>query len=76
MNPDKARRWLQVASVLALFALGLMVWSFLDPQPLAMVFFMTVGQGLGTASLGIYVVVVGIELLRGRREGDAPEKEG
>lgn len=57
---------LRVASIAAIVALALMTWSFLDPRPIAMMAAMTVGQGLGTLSLALFVIVVGVDLLRER----------
>ncbi len=62
---------LRAASVAALVALALMVWSFLDPSPLAMVVAMSVGQGLGTLSLLLFLGVVAVDIVRNR--GSKPE---
>jgi hypothetical protein len=44
------------------------VWSVLEPTPLPVMLAMTVGQGLGTASLAIFGLVVLKDLTRTRRE--------
>lgn len=58
MTPRTARNILTGACLTALFALGLVVWSLLDPRPLPVVAAMSVGQVLGTLSLGSFVYVV------------------
>jgi len=47
---------------LTLAAVGLMVWSLLDPRPLPVVAAMSIGQILGTASLGAFLYAVGADL--------------
>jgi hypothetical protein len=58
MTPRTAHRILICACFIALLALGLIVWSLLDPRPLPVVAAMSVGQVLGTLSLGSFVYVV------------------
>jgi hypothetical protein len=58
---------LRIASVAALIALGLMVWSFIDPSPMAMVVAMSVGQGLGTFSFLLFAAVVAVDIFVKRR---------
>jgi hypothetical protein len=65
MTPRTAHRILTGACLTALLALGLIVWSLLDPRPLPVVAAMSVGQVLGTLSLGSFVYVV-IADVRGR----------
>lgn len=69
--PPRSSRLLHVACVLALFALALMVWSLLDPRPMPVILAMSVGQGLGTASLGAFVLVVLADFRRLRRAARA-----
>jgi hypothetical protein len=51
---------LRTACVLALAALGLMVWSLFDPRPMPVIAAMSVGQVFGTLSLLslLYVLVL------------------
>lgn len=65
MNPERFPQILRVACFFALAALALMVWSLLDPRPIPVVVAMSVGQVLGTLSLGAFLVVV-VADLRGR----------
>ncbi|MEO8877940.1 MAG: hypothetical protein ABI461_20270 [Polyangiaceae bacterium] len=55
-------RILKAACVLALAALGLMSWSLFDPRPIPVVLAMSLGQVLGTMSLGAFVVVVVVDV--------------
>lgn len=70
MNPDRASRALALASFNGLAALGLMAYSLFDPSPLPVVAAMSIGQVLGTASLGTFAYVV-IADLRARTRGAA-----
>jgi hypothetical protein len=66
-----------VACVLALGALGLMVWSLFDPRPLPVIAAMSIGQGLGTLSFASFLYVVVVDLRRrgpSPGEGDAPNE--
>jgi len=63
----------RLAAVIALAALSLMVWSLLDPRPVPIMVAMSVGQGLGTLSLGLYAVVVIVEARRAARGARAAE---
>lgn len=58
---------LRVAAVLTLLALGLMVWSMLDPTPLPVMLAMSVAQGIGTLAFSLYGLAVIKDLLRIRR---------
>jgi hypothetical protein len=57
----------RVAAVLTFLALGLMVWSMLDPTPLPVMLAMSVGQLIGTMAFGLYGVAVVKDVLRIRR---------
>lgn len=58
---------LRAASVLTLLALGLMVWSMLDPTPLPVMLAMSVGQMFGTLAFAMYGLAVYKDLRRIRR---------
>jgi hypothetical protein len=58
MTPRITGRLLACACVLALASLGLMVWSLFDPRPVPVIAAMSIGQVLGTTSLGSFVYVV------------------
>jgi hypothetical protein len=81
-------RLLRVSAALTLLALGLMVWSMVQPTPLPVMLAMTAGQALGTLAFALYGYVVIADLRRSRRarreaapaaaapEAAAPEGEG
>jgi hypothetical protein len=59
---------LRGAAILTLIALGLMVWSMLDPTPLPVMLAMTLGQALGTFAFALYGFAVWKDLRRIKRE--------
>lgn len=65
------------ACVLALVALGLMVWSQLDATPIPVIVAMSIGQAIGTLSLVYYVIAILVDFRRRRvierALGDAPK---
>jgi hypothetical protein len=62
MTITRSDRVLRGACVLALAALALMSWSLFDPRPIPVVLAMSLGQVLGTLSLGAFVAVVVADL--------------
>ena len=58
MKLPPPRRVMTLACALALFALGLIVWSLLDPRPIPVIVAMSVGQVIGTLSFAAFLVVV------------------
>jgi hypothetical protein len=66
-------RLLRVSVVLTLLALGLMVWSMVQPTPLPVMLAMTAGQALGTLAFATYGYVVIVDLRRLRRAKRAAE---
>jgi hypothetical protein len=66
----------RLAAVVALLALACMTWSLLDPRPIPIMVAMSVGQGLGTLSLGLYAVVVIVEARRAARAAPPPDTDG
>jgi hypothetical protein len=59
-------RVLRVACALALVALGMFVWSLVDPRPIPVILAMSFGQVLGTLSFAAFLVVVVYDLRIGR----------
>ena len=55
-------RVLKIACVLALIALPLMVWSIFDPRVWPVLVALSIGQGIGTLSLVLFLVAVGRDL--------------
>jgi hypothetical protein len=58
VRSPRPSRLLVGASLLALAALCLMVWSLFDPRPIPVILAMSVGQVLGTLSLLAFLAVV------------------
>jgi len=56
--PPRMMTW---ACVLALFALGLIAWSLLDPRPIPVIVAMSVAQVIGTLSFGAFLAVIVID---------------
>ncbi len=55
-------RLLVVACVLGLIALALMSWSLFDQGWIPVMMAMSIGQGIGTLSFGLFLLVVIIDL--------------
>ncbi|AKV00470.1 hypothetical protein AKJ09_07133 [Labilithrix luteola] len=53
-----SEKLLRVAAILALMALPLMVWSVFDPRVWPIMGALTIGQGIGTFSFLLFLVVV------------------
>jgi len=67
MKMPKREVAIRCACVLALAALGMFVWSVLDPRPIPVILAMSVGQVLGTLSLAILLGVVALDLRAAER---------
>jgi cytosine/uracil/thiamine/allantoin permease len=63
----RADRWLTAACVSALAALALMTWQIFDPTVWPVMVAMSLGQVLGTASLGAFGYVVVADFRTRRR---------
>jgi hypothetical protein len=66
MKTQSYDRILRLACWLALAGIGLMVWSLLEPTPMPVLVAMSVGQGVGTLSLVVFLSVVAADLRRSR----------
>jgi hypothetical protein len=84
-TPAVIERRVALACVFALIALGLIVWSLVDPAPLPVIGAMTVGQLIGTLSLLFFLFAIVADLrpallrLRaraGRTAASTPEPTG
>jgi hypothetical protein len=64
MKRPTSAHMLVYACWLALAALGLMVWSLLDPRPIPVIVAMSVGQILGTLSLVAFLALISVDLRR------------
>jgi len=68
-------RILLYACILGLIGLALMCWSLFDQGWIPVMMAMTVGQGIGTLSLALFILVVVIDLERATfRPSLPPEK--
>jgi protein-S-isoprenylcysteine O-methyltransferase Ste14 len=61
---SKIERRVRIACVLALMALGLIVFSLLVPKPLPVIVAMSVAQAVGTLSFVIFLYVVSKDVWR------------
>ncbi|NOU28091.1 MAG: hypothetical protein HOO96_09325 [Polyangiaceae bacterium] len=62
--PERAMSILRVASVLAIVALGMMMWSLVDPMPAPVLLALSFGQLLGTISFMAFLVIIGWDRYR------------
>ena len=70
-----SERLLRLAAICALIALALMVWGLIAPSVVSVMVSMTAGQALGTASLGLYLLVIGRDFRRSRVLGREVERD-
>jgi len=85
MNPrEKIEKFLDTASrsrllifscVLGLIGLGLMSWSLFDQGWLPVMMAMSVGQGIGTLSFALFLVVVLIDLRQAEFRPSIPPEQ-
>jgi hypothetical protein len=66
-------RWLRVSAVLALVGLAFFVWSLVDPSPIPVIVAMSVGQGIGTLSFLLFVLLILLDIRRGGRRAAQAE---
>jgi hypothetical protein len=79
---EKKKKWqlpsnekiTRVACVLALVALPLMVWSIFDPRVWPVLVALSIGQGIGTLSFLLFLVVVARDLNVRRKLRSATEE--
>jgi hypothetical protein len=65
MRHAQVRKLVFLSGIATLVALGLMVLSILSPKPIYLVLAMSVGQGLGTLSLALYLLAIALDLQGG-----------
>src|SRR5688572_25010213 len=58
---------LRISAALTVLGLASMVWSMLQPTPLPVMLAMSAGQVFGTTAFALYLIVIVIDLRRGRR---------
>ena len=68
-------RILLYACILGLIGLALMCWSLFDQGWIPVMMAMTVGQGIGTLSLALFILVVVIDLERATFQPSLPPEK-
>ena len=71
MRHAQVKKLVFVSGVATLAALALMACSIIWPNPLLLVVAMSVGQGLGTISLALYLLAIALDLQGGSGSLDA-----
>jgi hypothetical protein len=62
---NQVKKLVFLAGISTLVALALMVLSILAPKPIYLVIAMSVGQGIGTLSLALYLLAIVLDLQGG-----------
>ena len=75
MRHAQVKQLVFISGVATLAALALMACSILWPSPLLLVVAMSVGQGLGTLSLALYLLAIVLDLQGGSGSLDAAAEE-
>ena len=65
MTHANVRKLVFLSGIATLVALGLMVLSIVSPKPIFLVLAMSVGQGVGTLSLALYLLAIVLDLQGG-----------
>lgn len=71
MKQPTQMNWLRIACIMALGGLALMMWSLLDPRAPPVLIALSVGQGIGTLSLAIFVRLIVRDYRERRRRSEA-----
>lgn len=62
MSERKQMAILRIAALLAILGLVFMCWAVLAPTPMPVVLAMTIGQGAGSLSFLLYLIVIVADL--------------
>ena len=65
MRHANVRKLVFLSGIATLVAVGLMVLSIVSPKPIYLVLAMSVGQGVGTLSLALYLLAIVLDLQGG-----------
>ena len=65
MRHAQVKKLVFLSGIATLLALGLMVLSIVSPKPILLVMAMSVGQGIGTLSLALYLLAIVLDLQGG-----------
>lgn len=75
LNTASRSRLLVVACLLGLIALALMTWSLFDQGWIPVMMAMSIGQGIGTLSFVLFLLVVIIDLRKATFRPSIPHHE-
>jgi len=70
---NQVKKLVFLSGIATLAALAMMVLSIVSPKPIYLVLAMSVGQGLGTMSLALYLLAIVLDLQGGAVSGAAYE---
>jgi type III secretory pathway component EscT len=62
---NQVKKLVLLSAVGALASLGLMILSILAPKPIYLVLAMSIGQGIGTLALALYLLAIVLDLQGG-----------
>ncbi len=65
MKHAQVKKLVILSAIATLAAIALMVLSILQPKPIYLIIAMSVGQGLGTVSLALYLLAIALDLQSG-----------
>ena len=65
MKHNQVKKLVLLSAIGALVSLGLMILSIVSPKPIYLVLAMSVGQGIGTLSLALYLLAIVLDLQGG-----------
>jgi hypothetical protein len=74
MKAPSSSGWLRIACALSVLGLMLMMWSLLDPRAPPVLIALSVGQGIGTLSMVLYLHVILREYRASKAKTGAVEK--
>lgn len=73
MRHEQVKKLVFISGVATLVALALMGASIVSPKPLLLVLAMSIGQGIGTLSLALYLLAIVLDLQGGAAIDQAAE---
>jgi hypothetical protein len=59
---EQVKKLVFLSGIATLASLALMVWSLVSPKPILLVMAMSIGQGLATLSLALYLLAIVLDL--------------
>ncbi len=76
MRHEHVKKLVLISAIATLLALALMAASIVSPKPILLVLAMSVGQGIGTLSLALYLLAIVLDLQGGGAADEALEAAG